>query len=49
MKCYKQTVDKIDTIEPELMTEIYAEIAKLSDKFRTMAYGLYSKTKSLDE
>ena len=24
------------------MTEIYAEIAKLSDKFRTMAYGLYS-------
>jgi hypothetical protein len=31
------------------MTEIYAEIAKLSDKFRTMAYGLYSKTKSLDE
>ena len=31
------------------MTEIYAEIAKLSDKFRTMAYGLYHKTKSLDE
>jgi hypothetical protein len=31
------------------MTDIYLEISKLSDKFRAMAYGLYSKTKSLDE
>ena len=31
------------------MTEIYLEISKLTDKFRTMAYGLYHKTKLLDE
>ena len=31
------------------MTEIYIEISKLTDKFRSMAYGLYSKTQSLDK
>jgi hypothetical protein len=30
------------------MTEIYAEIAKLSDKFRTMAYGLTTDKNKID-
>ena len=30
------------------MTEIYAEIAKLSDKFRTMAYGLSKDKNQID-
>ena len=31
------------------MTEIYAEIAKLSDKFRTMAYGLTTDKNKIHE
>ena len=31
------------------MTEIYAEIAKLSDKFRTMAYGLTTDENKIHE
>jgi hypothetical protein len=31
------------------MTEIYAEIAKLSDKFRTMAYGLTTDENKVNE
>ena len=30
------------------MTEIYAEIAKLSDKFTTMAYGLTADKNKID-
>ena len=30
------------------MTEIYKEIAKLSDKFRTMAYGLTTDKNQID-
>ena len=31
------------------MTEIYAEIAKLSDKFTTMAYGLTTDKNKIDK
>ena len=31
------------------MTEIYLEISKLSDKFRTMAYGLTSDENEVNE
>ena len=31
------------------MTEIYKEISKLSDKFRTMAYGLTSDENEVNE
>ena len=31
------------------MTEIYEEISKLSDKFRTMAYGLTSDENEVNE
>ena len=30
------------------MTDIYAEIAKLSDKFTTMAYGLTTNKNKID-